>query len=414
MSKILKFILCVLFCFVFAFSVQAANVLDVAINEIAWMGTEVSYNDEWIELYNNIDSPVSLDGWILQADDGTPIINLAGTVPANGFYLLERTDDDTLPKILADRIYKGSLGNSRENLKLYDGDGNLIDSVDCSKGWFAGDNKTKQTMERKSQDSPGTVLENWQTSEHPGGTPKAKNSEQETVNNKQLTSTENGSLPSQSQEIPATYPSNIFINEVLPSPEGPDAEEEWIEIFNKNEFEIDLSGWKIQDTAGKTNTYTFPKNTRISANGFFVLGRPTSKIILNNDGDGLKLINPNGEIVDEVSYPKAEKGKSYNKTPLESSSEDLTGRADSGWVRSSSLTPGAQNIIPTQNLEVGKEKSSEFAEGKGLAAIGEQISKETSFFPLLIASGIAIFSSIIILILKKTLLGLNKPSKKIE
>jgi len=24
-----------------------------------------------------------------------------------------------------------------------------------------------------------------------------------------------------------TYPSKVFINEILPSPEGPDAEEEW-------------------------------------------------------------------------------------------------------------------------------------------------------------------------------------------
>ena len=49
----------------------------------------------------------------------------------------------------------------------------------------------------------------------------------------------------------------IVINELLPSPAGSDAEEEWIEIFNPNDFEFDISGWKLQDTVGKTKTYIF-------------------------------------------------------------------------------------------------------------------------------------------------------------
>ena len=38
--------------FFIAFASQAANSLDVVINEVAWMGTVNSANDEWIELYN--------------------------------------------------------------------------------------------------------------------------------------------------------------------------------------------------------------------------------------------------------------------------------------------------------------------------------------------------------------------------
>lgn len=34
----------------------------VAISEIAWMGTTVSANGEWIELYNNTAAVISLDG----------------------------------------------------------------------------------------------------------------------------------------------------------------------------------------------------------------------------------------------------------------------------------------------------------------------------------------------------------------
>ncbi len=48
MLKVLKITLNFLFFLILASSTQAANSLDVIINEIAWMGTESSYNDEWI------------------------------------------------------------------------------------------------------------------------------------------------------------------------------------------------------------------------------------------------------------------------------------------------------------------------------------------------------------------------------
>jgi len=188
------------------------------------MGTEASYNDEWIELYNNTNQDINFDGWELKAEDESPKINLAGIIPASGFYILERTDDDTLPKILADLIYKGSLGNPGENLKLYNSDGNLIDSVDCSKGWSAGDNKTKQTMERKNSRLSGSEPDNWRTSQNSDGTPKSQNS---------ILIKEDSSVEQKSQLLPVkesqvlVYPSGIFINEILPNPEGPDEKEEW-------------------------------------------------------------------------------------------------------------------------------------------------------------------------------------------
>ena len=151
-------------------NVKSANLPLVFINEIAWMGTENSFSDEWIELYNNSEEKVSLTGWVLQAADKSPEIYLRGVISPKGFYLLERSDDNTVPNIVADQIYIGSLENKGEALSLYDNFGNLIDFVDCESDWFAGDNKTKQTMERSDQQ------QGWQNSRNSGGTPKAKNS----------------------------------------------------------------------------------------------------------------------------------------------------------------------------------------------------------------------------------------------
>ncbi|WP_037985635.1 phospholipase D-like domain-containing protein [Thalassobacillus devorans] len=150
---------------------------DVIINEVAWMGTTVSYSDEWLELYNPSSQDVDLTGWSLDAQDGTPAIALSGTIPAKSYYIIERTDDSTVSGVAANLIYYGSLSNSGEVLKLRDETGNIIDEVDA---WHAGDNDTKATMERIDPDKSGINANNWanSTADYTEGlgTPKAANS----------------------------------------------------------------------------------------------------------------------------------------------------------------------------------------------------------------------------------------------
>ena len=186
----------ILLFFLLPFAVQATNSPQIVINEIAWMGTKKSFADEWIELYNNIDKAINLEGWVLKAADGTPEISLEGTVLAKSFYLLERTDDETVPDIKADLIYKGSLSNKGECLELINPQGEIVDKIDCSSGWFAGDNKTKQTMEKVGS-------ENWQTSQNPSGTPKDKNSSGTKLKDESAkTETKKGSAATVSKQIP--------------------------------------------------------------------------------------------------------------------------------------------------------------------------------------------------------------------
>lgn len=149
--------------------VLAINQNDILINEVAWMGNTNSANDEWIELFNNTESAINLDGWVLKSDDGTPEIKLLGSITPNSFYLLERTNDDSIPNIKADKVYSGALSNSGENLILYDDKLNVIDRASFASGWTFGNKDIKQTMERAN-------LTSWQTSKNPNGTPQEKNS----------------------------------------------------------------------------------------------------------------------------------------------------------------------------------------------------------------------------------------------
>lgn len=143
------------------------------INELAWMGTTNSSNDEWIELYNPTSEEIPLSGWTLSWDGGE--INLEGTVKAESFFLLERTDDDSVPNQKADQIYVGSLGNSGESLTLKNNSGSIIDSASFAVGWPYGNNEQKNTMERKCTLENGNLDSSWQDSLLAGGTPAAEN-----------------------------------------------------------------------------------------------------------------------------------------------------------------------------------------------------------------------------------------------
>lgn len=163
---------------------------DVVINEVAWMGTAASTSDEWIELYNAADHDIDLTGWTLTAGDGTPNIALSGIIPADGYFLLERTDDNTVSDIPADQVYAGALENDpdAESLELRDGTSALVDAANSDGGpWPAGDNGVKASMERINPYAADTDA-NWATNDgltrngldaglNPiNGTPQARNS----------------------------------------------------------------------------------------------------------------------------------------------------------------------------------------------------------------------------------------------
>ena len=158
-------------------------------------------------------------------------------------------------------------------------------------------------MEKKNPSLPGSLPANWQSSRNPMGTPKAKNSIVPAIE-VQLKSPESQALPRKEEAKSVVYPSGVVINEILPSPEGPDAEKEWIEIFNQNSFEVDLSNWQISGSEGVIKTYTFPKGSVIALKEYLIIPRPLSKITLNNNGDGLKLIQPESIIKSSLSLVK--------------------------------------------------------------------------------------------------------------
>ena len=85
--------------------------------------------------------------------------------------------------------------------------------------------------------------------------------------------------------------SDVVLNEIRAV--GEDA----VELLNRAE-RIDLSGWKLAENEDDPDAYLFPAETLLEPDSFLIV----SQVTLNRDGDALYLINPNGNIVDEVRF----------------------------------------------------------------------------------------------------------------
>jgi hypothetical protein len=284
----------------------------VIINEVAWAGTSASPHDEWIELYNTTAQRIQLQGWTL-CDGGDINIALQGTLPGNGFYLLERTDDTTVADIPADRLYTGSLANGGETLFLRDPGGALIDTANSQTGpWPAGDASTHASMQRVgAADLPGS----WLTYAGFGGnghaadgSPIAGTPHQPNV----FTAATPTALPTGTTPAPTATPhppGALLISEVAWAGTLASAGDEWIEIYNPGEEQLQLSGWSLSDGGD----IWIQLCGIIAPHGFFLLERihdqavadiPADQLFhgaLRNSGEPLSLRDPGGALIDVVN-----------------------------------------------------------------------------------------------------------------
>jgi len=160
--KVLICVVGVILIFIQTSLAQATLVRRVSINEVAWAGTKANPSDEWIELKNNADKTVSLEGWKLISESGKIHILLSGNILPKGFYLLERTDDNTVSDIPCDLTYTGALVNSGDTLKLINPEGKIEDTANKQGGaWPAGSSSPKYVSMERIDPLGEDVPSNW-------------------------------------------------------------------------------------------------------------------------------------------------------------------------------------------------------------------------------------------------------------
>lgn len=178
MSNILKFLFPLIFFFVFVPFIQAANSLNVVLNEICWMGTKDGWYFEWIELKNNTEKEIDLSGWKIEnaSFKGKPL-EISGKILPKSYFLICKKEIGNCDFLSWNLSLNNNYGKNGR-LILKNKENKIVDQTPepLNSEWPAGDERERKTMERKNPEFKGSDLNNWQTSENPGGTPKIKNS----------------------------------------------------------------------------------------------------------------------------------------------------------------------------------------------------------------------------------------------
>lgn len=101
----------------------------------------------------------------------------------------------------------------------------------------------------------------------------------------------------------ASFTQNIRISEVHPT-------EEYIEIENFSQENIDLTNWQYSELSGSKEKFYEIQNapTEFSAGAFFVISLSRK---INDSGDTVRIYNSEQEQIDEVIVPKKVSGKSW-------------------------------------------------------------------------------------------------------
>lgn len=130
---------------------------------------------------------------------------------------------------------------------------------------------------------------------------------------------------------PAPEEEHVVINEFLSNPliEA----DEWVELYNPTDSDIDLTNWKLGDNDGHTATLS----GTLSVGDYLVVEFSS---VLNNDGDTIELKDGSAVLVDSVAY--GDEG-----TALNPSEEKSAGRSPNGMDTDNDLSDFAVFDIPT-------------------------------------------------------------------
>jgi hypothetical protein len=270
---------------------------DAMINEIYSRGTVG--NEDWIEIYNPDTSPKDISGYKIYDSGGEsgskPKKEIpAGTViPAGGFFVV--VVDDTLDSGFG-------LSSGGEKVWLEKVDGTIIDSVtfpalgvDTS---YARNPNGSSTWINLTPPTKGTS-----NASGGGGTDQP-----------------------------------LVMNEFFSR--GVDPDFDWIEIYNPNGVQVDLTGYKIYDGGGNLGTkpkMEFPVGAVIPAGGFYVIVvdvQDAAGFGLGSGGDECWLENPGGAVIDNQVIPAM---------PVATTSYSRVPDGSTNWLISNTITKGSPN-----------------------------------------------------------------------
>lgn len=196
----------------------------------------------------------------------------------------------------------------------------------------------------------------------------------------------------------------IRVSEIFPDPEGSDTEEEFIELYNEGEYEVDISGWYIDDTEGGSRAFRVPDGTVIAPKQYMVFDRTLTGIALNNTNDSARLLFPDKTLAEEIIMSEVLEGAVFIKQGI------------GEWVWSSSGTPGEANIFTAIVVEMQKKKKIKGKDGKIISKTTIEDLREHEPGDLVMVQGTVavkpgIFSTTVFYIVNRAGIQISMPKK---
>jgi len=303
-----KFFIFLIIFFLFLFFLKSVEA-KILINEFL-----IEPTPQQVEIINIGTESANLSGWIIDDDGGS---SATFTIPDNSiiypdsclifsgnFYLNAKTADTIRlfdnQNILVDSFsYKLSPGQGVSYQRIPDGEDSWK-TQSSSLGFF---NSSLQSCVITPTPTPSPFFT---------PTPTPLQSPTPTLApTSSLSPTQNPSPTETSIPKPISY-ENIYLSEVYPNPQT--GENEWVEIYNDNDFIVDLSNWYIDDIEDGGSS---PKKLSliIQPKSYAVI--EFSSAIFNNDGDSVRLLDFDKKEKDSFEYKNSQKGKSFGRISLE-------------------------------------------------------------------------------------------------
>jgi hypothetical protein len=301
-----------------------------------------------IAYYNNYD---------LSKATSSKLISLNGQLAPNEYYMV---NDSAVTLCYQTTVASASLGFSTTSGMLQiiyleqsevggQFSSRVLDSFAWSKSAVANNNNVVQLPFSNPnsflQDNEGAWVETWPSASNPCQYETgvgAVDEQDESVDYVFLGST----LPPVRRVATTTTSSNNkinrnigkmapVINEILPNPASPqtDADDEFIELYNPNDSNFDLTGFKLAFGSKNPKKYTFPEGTVLSPKQFKAFMSGETSISLSNTEAQVWLLDPNDKVITQSEpYTKAKDGQSW--------------ALDSGrWIWTSVPTPNEINVL---------------------------------------------------------------------
>ena len=193
--------------------------------------------------------------------------------------------------------------------------------------------------------------------------------------------------------------SDLAINEIMASNSSTqgdqDAEfDDWIELYNNSSSSIDLSGYFLSDNPTNLMKWEFPQGTIIDGEGYLIIWADEdgsqqglhANFKLSKNGEAAYLVNPNGEIADQVIYGLQQTDQGYAREP--NGTGDFVIKSPTFSVNNDNTT-SVEKIEPTfSNLKVFPNPATQI-----LTIDFESLNLKTKQLQIFNALGIRVFEA---------------------